>query len=257
MALSIPERIAQVAEHFAAHSAHGYSQPNRGTGGVETVKLSDGSKVAVTNSDVDCSEMVRQCVNAALSDNYRAPIEYMWTGNEDEELRVQGFERSAFAKGSVRRGDILLRSGHTGVALGGGRQAEAAHDENGGITGPKRGDQTGREDHDIDGYQGDQTGDEVRATTLSSNWTYIYRHTDGNVARPIAATFRVTVTAETNVRSAPSMDASVTGTLPPGYKVTCDGWLQADGRIWATYLAASGKRRYISLGTSHSWVVVS
>jgi len=242
MALSIPERIAQVAEHFAAHSAHGYSQPNRSTGGVETVKLSDGSKVAVTNSDVDCSEMVRQCVNAALSANYRAPIEYMWTGNEDEELRAQGFERVAFAKGSVKRGDILLRSGHTGVALGSGRQAEAAHDENGGITGPRK---------------GDQTGDEVRATTLSSSWTYIYRHTGGNVARPIAATFRVTVTVETNVRSAPSMDASVTGTLPPGYKVTCDGWLQANGRIWATYLAASGKRRYVSLGTAHSWVVVS
>lgn len=243
MALSIPERIAQVAEHFAAHSSHGYSQPNRGTGGTETVRLSDGSKVTVTNSDVDCSEMVRQCVNAALTGSHKTPIDYMWTGDEDEKLRAQGFERSAFSKGGVRRGDVLWRSGHTGVALGGGRQAEAAHDEAGGITGPSK---------------GDQTGDEVRTTALSSNWTYIYRAPSKDaVTRPIAATFRVTVTTETNVRSAPSMDASVTGTLPPGYALSCDGWLQADGRIWATYLAASGRRRYVSLGTSHGWVVVS
>lgn len=30
MALSYAERIAQIAEHLAWHSVHGYSQPHRG-----------------------------------------------------------------------------------------------------------------------------------------------------------------------------------------------------------------------------------
>lgn len=238
MALSVPERIAQVAEHFAKHGSHGYSQPNRGTGGVETIALSDGTKVTVTDSDVDCSEMVRQCVNAALSGNYRAPIAYMWTGNEDEELRAQGFVRMAYSPAAVRRGDILWVKGHTGVALGNGKQADAHGDEVGGITGPRRGDQTGRE---------------VEVRDLRS-WTYIYRRAG---SQAIAASFRATAAGETNARPAPSMSATATGTLRPGEYVECDGFLEAEGRIWATYLNYKGQRRYISLGYAHNWVVVS
>lgn len=161
MALSIPEKIAQVAEHFAAHSQHGYSQPNRGTGSAETITLSDGTKVTISNSDVDCSEMVRQCVNAAMSGSYKKPITYMWTGNQDEQLKAQGFTRTSFSASKVRRGDVLLVSGHTGVAVGNGKQADAHGDEYGGINGPSR---------------GDQTGHEVEVRSLRSTWTYIYRY---------------------------------------------------------------------------------
>jgi hypothetical protein len=243
MALSVPERIAQVAEHFAAHDAHGYSQPNRGTGATERVTLSDGSTVTVTGSDVDCSEMVRQCVDCAISGSHEGPIGYMWTGDEDTKLRAIGFIRLPFSASSVRRGDVLWVSGHTGVALGGGRQADAHGDEQGGITGPSRGDQTGCEV-------------EVRALRP---WTCIYRWAgdDSGSIRPTVAAFGVTAAGETNVRSAPSMSASVTGTLGPGERVECDGFLEADGRIWATYVANSGRRRYVSLGTAHNWVVVS
>lgn len=238
MALSVPERIAQVAEHFAKHGSHGYSQPNRGTGGTERVTLSDGSTVTVTDSDVDCSEMVRQCVNCALSGNYRSPIVYMFTGNEDEELRAQGFVRMAYSPTAVRRGDVLWVKGHTGVALGNGRQADAHGDEVGGITGPRRGDQTGRE---------------VEVRELRS-WTYIYRRAG---SQAVAASFRATAAGETNARPAPSMSSTATGTLRPGEYVECDGWLEAEGRIWATYLNYKGQRRYISLGYAHNWVVVS
>lgn len=237
MALSVPERIAQVAEHFARHDSHGYSQPNRGTGGTEQVTLSDGTEVTVTDSDVDCSEMVRQCVNCALSGNYRAPIAYMWTGNEDEELRAQGFVRMAYSPTAVRRGDVLWVKGHTGVALGNGRQADAHGDEVGGITGPRR---------------GDQTTHEVEVRDLRS-WTYIYRRAG---SQAIAASFRATAAGETNARPAPSMSSTATGTLRPGEYVECDGWLEAEGRIWATYLNYKGQRRYISLGYAHNWVVV-
>lgn len=246
MALSIPERIAQVAEHFAKHSSHGYSQPNRGTGGTETVALSDGSKVTVTTSDVDCSEMVRQCVNAALSGSYRTPITYMWTGDEDEKLKARGFVRMSYSASKVRRGDVLWVSGHTGVALGNGNQADAHGDEVGGITGPRR---------------GDQTGHEVEVRSLRS-WTYIYRYVpsgeQGDVTTQISATFTFTAAGEANVRSEPSTTSSknITGTLKPGESVFCDGIVSANGSLWATYVAYSGKRRYVSVGKQNSWVVV-
>lgn len=236
MALSVPERIAQVAEHFASDDRHGYSQPNRGTGGTETVALSDGSKVTVTNSDVDCSEMVRQCVNAALTGGHTSPIGYMWTGDEDEKLRAQGFTRMAYSAGSVQRGDVLLVSGHTGVALGNGKQADAHGDEYGGITGPNK---------------GDQTGHEVEVRSLRS-WTYIYRYAKGDgAATPsvVAASFRVTAGTERNVRSVPSTasGSTITGQLKPGESVVCRGLTYADGLAWGVYDNYEGKVRYIAL----------
>lgn len=242
MGLSIAERIAQVAEHFAKHSSHGYSQPNRGSGSAEYVKLSDGSQVTVTSSDVDCSEMVRQCVNAAMSGRYREPIAYLWTGNEDEQLRAQGFTRMGYSASKVKRGDVLLVSGHTGIALGGGKQADAHGDEYGGITGPN---------------SGDQTGHEVEVRDLRS-WTYIYRAPGDSAPQFYAATIPVTVAAECNIRSAPSMSTgAVVGHYSPGESFVADGITFADGHIWATYLGStSGKRRYVSLGNQHNWLVV-
>lgn len=242
MALSVPDKIAQVAEHFAKHDSHGYSQPNRGTGSTETITFSDGTKATVTNSDVDCSEMVRQCVNAALSGSCRSPISYMWTGDEDEKLRNQGFTRMSYSASKVQRGDVLWVSGHTGVALGNGKQADAHGDEVGGITGPRR---------------GDQTGHEVEVRSLRS-WTYIYRYgKGGTVSTSIDAKYTLTVTTETNVRSAPSLSASVTGQLYAGDRILCDGITTAEGKIWGTYIANSGKRRYVSLGTQNAWVVIT
>lgn len=243
--------------------------------------------VYIHGGDYDCSDAVRMCYRAVGVLPYGS---YMWTGNEVELLTAHGFKARSLSNPKV--GDVLWREGHTEMYLGDGMQGGPRIDERGGITGPLQGDQTGNEvtrsaykasgwtkllryeggatvegipcaiaaaqvmDHIIDhaahGYSQDNRKGDGTIEPVAIAWD------DGStVAKPIAATFRFTVTTETNVRSAPSMDASVTGTLPPGYKVTCDGWLQANGRIWATYLAASGKRRYVSLGTSHSWVVVS
>lgn len=231
MALSVPERIAQIAEHFAAHNVHGYSQPNRGTGSAETITLSDGSKVSVTSSDVDCSEMVRQCVNGALG---RKAIAYLWTGNEDEQLRAQGFTRMGYSASKVQRGDILWVSGHTGVALGNGKQADAHGDEYGGITGPNR---------------GDQTGHEVEVRSLRS-WTYIYRYGKGSSdPAVVSANFTVTAGTERNVRYKPDPDndAYKTGALKPGESVVCYGLTYANGLAWGVYLNYAGKVRYIAL----------
>jgi hypothetical protein len=232
--LSIPERIAQVAEHFAAHDAHGYSQPNRGVGGNETIYFSDGTHATISDSDVDCSEMVRQCLNAAFD---KEVIEYMWTGDEDEKLRAHGFTRTSFIYGGVRRGDILWVKGHTGVALGGGKQADAHGDEYGGITGPNR---------------GDNTGHEVEVRSLRSSWTYIYRYGDGG-SQTDADGFDMTKTFVfpdgVNVRSEPrvSPDTYVTE-YGPGESCTVDSIVFANGRVWGSYIGgSSGKRRYVAL----------
>jgi hypothetical protein len=152
----------------------------------------------------------------------------------------------AFSASKVRRGDVLLVKGHTGIALGNGLQADAHGDENGGITGPRKGDQTGRE---------------VEVRDLRTSWTYIYRYTGGGEQVPpfVACSFTFTAAAECNVRSAPTTadKANVTGQLKPGERVYCDGIVPANGHIWGTYIANSGKRRYVSIGTQHSWAVVS
>ena len=247
MALSIPERIAQVAEHIARHNAHGYSQNNRkGDGTRDAVTLSDGSKVTIHGGDYDCSEMDRACVNCALSGSDKGPITFMWTGNADEELRAQGFTRMGFSSSKVRRGDVLWMPGHMGIALGGGKQADAHGDEYGGITGPNK---------------GDQTTHEVEVRDLRTSWTYIYRHAGSaeKVLQFYAATIPVTVAAECNIRSAPSMadSAKLGDGYKPGESFVADGVVFADGHIWATYVGAtSGKRRYVSLGNQHSWLVV-
>jgi glucan-binding YG repeat protein len=157
--LVMQDHIAQVAEHFASHDAHGYSQPNRGAGGSEAIELKDGTQVTISKADVDCSEMVRQCVNAVLGYNV---IKYMDTRCEDSLLRAKGFVRMAFNANSVQRGDVLWRYGHTAVALGDNKQAEAFCDENHDIYGPIRGDNNGAEVA-------------VNPLRTTGYWTYIYR----------------------------------------------------------------------------------
>lgn len=161
MALTVPERIAQCAEQICADDTMGYSQTNREGSGSKLICFSDGSSYTIRGGDLDCSEMVRRCVNAALGGEV---IPYLWTGNEDAVLKSVGFERVAYSPANATRGTVLWRPGHTGVALGGGMQAEAYIDERGGITGPTK---------------GDQTGWEVRRAMLADDWTAAYRWPQG------------------------------------------------------------------------------
>lgn len=153
------DRIAQVAEHFANHNAHGYSQRCRSYKGTEVITLSDGAQVTISSSDVDCSDLVRQCVNSVLGYD---TITYMDTRNEDEVLLANGFQRIEYSADALQRGDILWHKGHTAVYLGDGKQAEACIDENGTIYGETRGDNNGEEVA-------------INKTGPGSQWVYIYR----------------------------------------------------------------------------------
>ena len=171
MAISFSEAIAQCAEHIAQHDSHGYSQPNRSGHGTESLRFSDGTPYAIHWGDYDCSEMVRTCVAAAGLVDQDYWKSYMWTGNEDEVLRGAGFKTVALS--AKRRGDVLWKTGHTGIYLGNSLMADAHGDEYGGINGPTEGDQTGREI-------------EIRSVSKCA-WERCYRPPTGNVPAPEAA----------------------------------------------------------------------
>lgn len=138
--ISYAEAIAQCAEHIARDDSHGYSQPNRKGYGVEHLKFDDGTPYEIHRGDYDCSEMVRTCCEAV---GLVSRDSHMWTGNEYEVLTGAGF--GVVSLNNMRRGDILWKTGHTGVYLGDELMADAHGDEWGGISGPSQGDQTGRE----------------------------------------------------------------------------------------------------------------
>ncbi len=160
--ISYQDMIAEGAEHYATHDAHGYSQPNReGDGTVEHLTYSDGTPYKVHGGDADCSELARMCVAAAGLIPWDYWDSYMWSENTYDVLTSHGFVRLPFNWYEVQRGDILWKPGHVGVALGDGMQADAHGDEYGGITGPS---------------QGDQTGHEIEVRDLKWYWSHIYRY---------------------------------------------------------------------------------
>lgn len=231
----VPECTAQLAEHMAEHDTHGYSQPNRnGDGTLETVTLEPVKgifyKVKVHGGDYDCSSMVAQILVAIGVLKSGTHVD---TRNEDSVLKANGFTRMDYSASKVRRGDILWVYGHTGVALGNGKQADAHGDEVGGLTGPRK---------------GDQTGSEIEIRSLRS-WTYIYRWS-GSGSNLVKADFKVTALTERNVRYEPSTarDEAVTGTLKPGQSVTCYAFTQGGKYMWGVYTGEkTGRTLYIAL----------
>lgn len=144
--LSYQDAAAEVMEHLCSHSTHGYSQPNRqgiGTGGNagETVTLSDGTRVAISTGDRDCSSAAIECYAALGVDVGGAT----YTGNMRSCMTGTGNFRWIADLGQRRRGDILLNERHhTAVYLGDGRLGQFSISETGGVSG-QRGDQTAHE----------------------------------------------------------------------------------------------------------------
>lgn len=248
--LKYSEIVAEVAEHIAKHDSHGYSQPNRaGTGGIESFQLSDGTWVKIHTGDYDCSEMVRTCVAAAGLLDWDYWSSYMWTGNEDEVLRAAGYQQVVCDPDILERGDILWKTGHTGIYLGNYYMADAHGDEYGGISGPNTGDQTGREI-------------EIR-NVYSCNWTRAYRYMGPERSGATPSTPKTygddTMTptkfrfvSETVIRDAPTMNSNIVAQGADGYmagdEVTIDSLAYADGIVWGGYTGGSGNRRWVAIG---------
>lgn len=104
------------------------------------------AKVKVHGGDYDCSESVRMCYAAAGVLPWGYWDSYMWTGIERDVLTRHGFaEINVSSAAKMRRGDVLLKSGHTEMYLGDNLQAGARGNEWGGISGGEQGDQSGYE----------------------------------------------------------------------------------------------------------------
>lgn len=165
MALSVPEKAAEIAEHLANHSAHGYSQPHRqgiGTGGSvgETITLSDGSTVGISTGDRDCTSLAIECY-AAQGINCGGA---WYSGDMADKMPATGNFTllPASTWRNPQRGDILLAVGkHAAVALGGGKLAEALRSEH----------------YSTNGTSGDQDGGEILIRALyDDGWTYVIRY---------------------------------------------------------------------------------
>ena len=123
---NVAEKIAKAMEQACSNDNIGYDQDQRTTLYYKAKEQNwDISKVT-TACECDCSSLVAVCVNAA---GY-AVSKDIWTGNEKEALMATGgFETltaSKYITGStyLKRGDILLSSGHTAVVLSNGSKAE-------------------------------------------------------------------------------------------------------------------------------------
>ena len=151
MALTYQERAAQVMEHLVGHDGdtpgHGYSQYSRlGDGGIETITLSDGSRVTIATGDRDCSSAVIDACEAALPGSTGGAT---FTGNMRECFLSTGlWEWHPMGDGYIaRRGDVYLNEyAHTAMCKSASPDMlmQFSISENGTIDG-REGDQTGWE----------------------------------------------------------------------------------------------------------------
>lgn len=119
---SVAEKIAKAMEQAAANNNIGYDQSQRTTLFTQAkAKGWDISKIT-TKCETDCSALIAVCVNAAGI----TVSKDIYTGNEKSALVNTGefevFTDSKYISSSanLKRGDILLGSGHTAVALSNG-----------------------------------------------------------------------------------------------------------------------------------------
>ena len=160
MPLTRAQAASEVMWHLVTHDAHGYSQPHRyGDGTIETIYLSDGEEVHIAGGDGDCSSRGIESYEAVGVDCGGAT----YTGNMRRCLLASGnFEE--ISPWDAQDGDILLTDGHTELCIdmdGERIQAGFRHSE----------------DYDIDGEQGDQTGDEASWSYLDPNdWETAFRY---------------------------------------------------------------------------------
>lgn len=253
--LSVPEKAAQIMEHLCTHNAHGYSQPNRagiGTGGDkgETITLSDGSTVAISSGDRDCSSAVIECYAAQGIDCGGAS----YTGNMKSCMTSTGnFEAlPASTWQNPKRGDILLNSAkHTVLALGNGKVGSFSRSEN----------------HSIHGNRGDQDGGESVITSLyNGNWDCVLRYigpnastngssssdsgSDSTQVEGFSGKYECQENG-VNVRYAPSTSAQIDESrkFNKGDTIILDNWVYvADGYYWGRYNISDTEVRYIAIG---------
>lgn len=160
----IDGRIAKAEEYYAAlqsglgsdnyvnaaiaianDDTHGYSQTT-----------ADGGSGRTLNPDVDCSSLVYYALlNSGYTKDQIGGYPFA-TGSMPDILPKAGFVRHDFTSvDDLQPGDILLRSGHTEIYIGNGKNVGAHWNR--------------------DGKPGDSSGKEVNIQNCGTNWTWYYR----------------------------------------------------------------------------------
>lgn len=121
----VAEKIAEAMEAACANNNIGYDQSQRTTLFTQAKAKNWNIAAITTKCETDCSALVAVCVNAAGI----SVSKDIYTGNEKSALQATGkFEVLTGSKciGSsdyLKRGDILLGTGHTAIALSNGSKA--------------------------------------------------------------------------------------------------------------------------------------
>lgn len=194
------EVAASIMEHFASHSAHGYTQGSGrwGDSSMEYVKVG-GGRFPVAGGDRDCSSGIISAYEAA-----GVPVRdkgATYTGNMKAAFLATGMFEWKPMTFIAQRGDVYLNHvNHTAMCVDDkpDRLAEFWLNENGGITGGKKGDQTGGECR-VKGY-------------YDFPWDGVLHFTGEQ-----KVSYSVTVTASSlNVREAPGTSSKKVGAFKRG-----------------------------------------
>lgn len=210
---TVAEKIAKAMEQACANNNIGYDQNQRTTLYTQAkAKKWDISKITA-KCETDCSALVAVCVNAAGI----TVSKDIYTGNEKQALVNTGkfkalTDKKHLSSGEyLKRGDILLGSGHTAVVLSNGSKIAS------GTSTPAE-------------PQKPQT---VKIDTAKS------------FDKSIAGTY--TVTADVlNIRTGAGTNKTDIGDLKKGTKAACYGYYTKIGGVKWFLVVANGITGYVS-----------
>ena len=204
----VAEKIAKTMEQACANNNIGYDQNERTTLYTQAkAKGWDLSKIT-TKCETDCSALVAVCVNAAGIEVSKD----IYTGNEKQTLvntgkfKVHTDKKYLTSDKYLKRGDILLASGHTAIVLTNGSKIAG-----GATAAPK----------------------ETKTETAKS------------FDKSLAGTYTVTADT-LNIRSGAGKEKTDIGDLKKGTKAVCYGYYtKVDGVKWFL-VVANGITGYVS-----------
>lgn len=204
----VAEKIAKAMEQAAANNNIGYDQYQRTTLFTQAKANNwDLSKIKV-KCETDCSALVAVCVNAAGI----AVSKDIYTGNEKAALvntgKFKALTESKYIGSSeyLKRGDVLLGSGHTAVVLSNGSKVSGSNN----ATTP--------------------------ATPSTPSNTAGVEAAKG-YDKALAGTYKVTASA-LNIRSGAGTNKKILGSVKEGKTATCYGYYNTvDGVKWYLVVA--------------------
>lgn len=187
--MSVASVTAEIARRICDVEPVGYSQPERRT----WYAAADAHGHVSSPQNADCSSLACGAISYGLHHTYGVPwghkalleINDYWTGNMRAGMESHGFDEVPWADenltpdGGFRVGDIVLSAANEGGVGHVIIIVEDGYD-------PLESEAWIAEDNSIDGYAGDQTGQETRTARYSTHphtqrgaWTSCHRFNEG------------------------------------------------------------------------------